>query len=84
METFNLISHLEGKLKAFIKLVPDTLMDDSWRLEVDLFYDNEPVGMTSFNLHGYKQDEAREIAQNIKHNQFIMREIDEYLWGDSD
>ena len=53
-------------------------------MHVRLFYGGEPVGTTSFNLEGYTQKEAEMIAKDVKNNPFLMREIDEYLWGESD
>lgn len=82
MEAFNLISQLEGRLKACISLNPQEI--DSWLMRVQLFYDGEPAGITSFNLQGYSAEEAEDIARNLKTNAFLMREIDEFLWGESD
>ena len=84
MTEFNLISQLEDNLKAFIKLVRVQSLSSQWLLQIQLFYRGEAAGKTSFNLYGYSQQEAEEIARNIKDNSFLMKEIDEYLWGDSD
>ena len=90
MSAFNLISHLEGKLKAYISLANidvDASAEadsESWLMKVNLFYENEPAGSTSFTLQGYSHDEAVEVARNLKSNQFLMKEIDELLWGESD
>lgn len=84
MEVLNLITRLEGKLKAYLSLSalpPDV---DAWQLEVRLFYDGGPAGATSFNLRGYSQEEAEAIAKGFRHNQFMMQEIDQLLWGESD
>ncbi len=51
-------------------------------LKIRLFYDNDPVGMLPFSLHNYTEQECLELAQNIADNQFLLREIDEYLSGD--
>lgn len=82
MESLNLIARLEGKLKAAINLEP--LAADTWKLSLKLVYDGEPAGNLSFNLNGYGEEEARDIARNISSNPFLMREIDEFLWGESD
>ncbi len=82
MESMDLIAHLEGKLKAAVNLAPASA--DTWRLSLRLMYDGEPAGSLSFDLNGYDATEAREVAQNISDNAFLMREIDEYLWGESD
>lgn len=84
MDTLNLISQLERNLKAHIRLIPMQYQDENWNLEVQLFYQGHPAGSTSFNLHGYSQQEAENVARNLKDNHFMMREIDEFLWGESD
>lgn len=82
MESLDLIAHLEGKLKAAINVQPEA--DDCWKLSLRLVYDGHPAGTVSFNLNGYSAQEAQNIARNVSSNAFIMREIDEYLWGESD
>ncbi|MEZ5529406.1 MAG: hypothetical protein R3E57_05685 [Porticoccaceae bacterium] len=84
METLNLITPLEGELKAAVTLLPHGEHKDCWLLEIALFHSGDPAGTTSFNLNGYSREEAEDIARNIKSNPFLMREIDEHLWGDSD
>ena len=79
----NLITQLEGNLKAFIQLSPQP-QNKLWLLDINLFYEGEPAGCTSFNLQGYDQHEAEHIARNIRKNEFMMKEIDEFLWGESD
>lgn len=84
MEVMNLITHLEQKLKACLSLLPHQNQPDTWLLEVRLFYEGAPAGTTSFNLHGYSRDEAEAVARNIRENQYLMHEIDQFLWGESD
>ena len=78
----HLISQLEGKLKAAIHL--QRLSVSSWVLSLNLMYDGHPAGSLSFNLDGYDADEAQTLAKNVSGNAFLMREIDEHLWGESD
>lgn len=86
METLNLITQLEGGLKATIELAPalDAPENIDWHMHVHLYYDGDPVGDTSFNLNGYSQAEAVHLAKSIRHNAYIMKEIDDFLWGESD
>lgn len=84
MDTFSFITQLEGKLKAAVSLLPYEEDQSQWLLTVNLFYEDGPAGKTTFTLHGYNELEAQEIARNIKSNPYLMREIDEYLWGESD
>ncbi|MDP2608286.1 MULTISPECIES: hypothetical protein [unclassified Oceanobacter] len=74
---------LEGKLRAAVELRP-TRLTDNWLLLVHLFYDGDTAGTTSFNLHGYSREEAEALAANLQDNAYLMKEIDEYLWGESD
>lgn len=84
METLNLITPLEGVLKAAVTLLPHSEHKSCWLLEITLFHRGDHAGTTSFNLNGYSREEAEDIARNIKSNPFLMREIDEHLRGDSD
>ena len=77
------ITLLEGRLKAAVELRP-AAGADNWLLQVHLMYDGSPAGSVSFNLHDYRRDEAEAVAANIGDNPFLMREIDEFLWGESD
>lgn len=84
MDVLNLITSLEGKLKACLSLSPAPHGAEAWSLEVRLFYDGAPAGTTTFQLHGYSQAEAEAIARDIRRNEFLMQEIDQLLWGESD
>lgn len=84
MTTLNFITQLEANLKAAVSLIPDQLETRTWLLRVHLVYENQPAGEARFTLQGYSESEAREIALNMKSNSFLMREIDEFLWSDSD
>lgn len=84
MNNLNFISHLEGDLRACISLDSHELNAGYWYMRVQLFYQDEPAGVTSFTLQGYSQEEAEAVARDLPNNAFLMREIDEYLWGESD
>lgn len=79
---FTLICQLEGKLKAAVTL--RNTAPEEWILQLQMLYDGDAAGQLSFQLHGYSRSEAETIARTLKDNAFIMREIDEYLWGESD
>ncbi len=84
MDNFHFITKLEGNLKAAVVLTEDQTQDQTWLLKVNLFYEDDPAGYTSFTLQGYDREEAVEIARDLRNNAFLMKEIDEYLWGESD
>ena len=83
-EDFTYITLLEGKLKACISLLSREKNAGYWTMKVRLTYENEPAGVTSFNLHGYSRAEAEEVARNFGSNQYLMQQVDEFLWGESD
>ena len=84
MQEFNFITQLEGTLKAVINLIPSNEDRTNWLMAIRLFYDGGPAGETSFTLEGYSEEEACELVKNLNKNEFLMKEIDEYLWGESD
>lgn len=84
MSSLDLIAQLEPRLSAYLRLSPIRDSDQDWLLQVQLFYDSKPAGNTNFNLIGHSAEEAESVARNLKHNAYLMREIDEYLWGESD
>lgn len=89
------ITLLEGRLQAAVRLqrleeltTPTDLSPSEqpadWQLAIRLVYDGIAVGTTAFTLHQHNADEARDVARNIGSNPYLMREIDEFLWGESD
>jgi hypothetical protein len=82
VEMFNIITPLEGQLKAAVTLFE--IEKDCWRMDIGLMYGGDLAGRTSFTLNGYDSAEAEAVARTIKSNAYIMKEIDEYLWGESD
>ena len=51
-------------------------------LALDIFYDNHQTGSLSFDLHNYEYDDIIAVAQNIRGNEYILHEIDNFLSGD--
>lgn len=82
MEKHHFILVLERRLRAMVSLSEQH--QGIWLLAVDLFYEEKSVGKTSFNLNGYTEDEAIEVARNLGSNPYLMKEIDDFLWGESD
>jgi hypothetical protein len=81
-ETQAFITCLEGSLRAAVQVT--RIGEDIWRLSLNLHYAGDPAGTLSFTLNGYSQEDAFELAKNVGESQFIMREVDEYLWGEMD
>ncbi len=78
----DVITALEGRLKAAVSL--RSRGERRWVLALKLVYDGHPAGDLSFNLEGYDASEAQDVARNVARHPQLMREIDEYLWGESD
>jgi hypothetical protein len=51
-------------------------------LELEIFYDNHQTGTLSFDLHNYGYEDIIGIAQNVRSNEFILQEVDNFLSGD--
>ena len=52
------------------------------RLALDIFYNNHQTGTLSFDLHNYEYEDIIAIAQNIRGNEYILQEVDNFLSGD--
>ncbi|WP_114418285.1 hypothetical protein [Marinospirillum perlucidum] len=83
MQNYHLITPLEGDLSAVIELLPRET-ETHWLLDVKILHSGEPVADISFNLDGHTQEEALELAHNLPKHGYIMREIDDLLFGDSE
>ena len=81
MDVLDLIVSLERTLKAHVRLRPAAGVDH-WLLEVHLYHEGTSVGRTSFNLQGYTREEAEYTARHIRTNEYLMQEIDHFLWSE--
>jgi hypothetical protein len=85
LSSLHFISQIDRSLKAVssVKIVdaghgqPQRVL-----LRLELFFQDDAVDTLSFDLHHYTYDEIIELARDIKSNEFILREIDQYLAGD--
>lgn len=78
------IANLDAGVKASISLISKETNAGYWLMKVHLYYEGKSAGITSFTLRGYSQDEAEQVARGLPKNAFLLREIDEFLWGESD
>lgn len=88
------IEHLSSlryinKIDELIKIVSSVeVLDDAQQhgnsvlLVLDIFIDDKQIDRMSFNLHNYDYDEIVELAQHIRHNDYILRAVDTALAGD--
>lgn len=83
-QAMDFICPLESGLKLIAHL---RALDESgrcWVLDGEIFDTSVKVGSVSFTLSDYSLSEAETIARNIAKNPFMMRVIDEELWGEMD
>lgn len=51
-------------------------------LALEIYFYNQKIDTLSFNLHNYRFEDILEIAQNVRDNEFLLQEIDNFLAGD--
>jgi hypothetical protein len=51
-------------------------------LELEIYYNNLKVDTLSFDLHDYEYEEIVHLAKNIRDNEFLLHEVDNFLSGD--
>lgn len=51
-------------------------------LALELYFYNKKVDTLTFNLNNYNYDEIIELVKNIRSNEFLLQEIDNFLAGD--
>ncbi|SEQ47583.1 hypothetical protein SAMN03080615_01595 [Amphritea atlantica] len=79
----NRIIQLEEGLVALASLYHNPMTGDRI-LKLELNYHTQIIGAKSFTLQGFSGEEAENLVRNLPDNQYIMREIDEFLAGDMD
>ncbi|MBN0987595.1 hypothetical protein [Amphritea pacifica] len=79
----NRIIQLEEGLIALASLYHNPMTGDRI-LKLELNYHTRIIGTKSFTLQGFSCEEAETLVRNLPDNQYIMREIDEFLAGDMD
>jgi len=51
-------------------------------LVLEIYFLGEKVNEMSFDLHNYDYEDIVNVARNIRSNEFIMQEVDNFLAGD--
>ena len=51
-------------------------------LLLEIYYNNNKVDTLSFDLHDYEYEEIIQLAKNIRDNEFLLQEVDNFLGGD--
>ena len=50
-------------------------------LSLEIYYDDKKVDTLSFDLHNYGYEDIIHISQNIRSNEFLLQEVDNFLSG---
>ena len=51
-------------------------------LQLEIYYNNDRVDTLSFDLNNYEYDDIIHLAKNIRDNEFLLHEVDNFLGGD--
>ena len=51
-------------------------------LVLEIYFYNKKIDTLSFDLHNYEYADIVHIAQNVRSNEFLLQEIDNFLAGD--
>lgn len=71
------------RIISSIKIISDKIITSPRIiLELEIYYDNHHTGDLSFNLHNYEYEDIITIVQNIRGNEYILHEVDNFLSGD--
>jgi len=85
LSSLHFINKIDHHLQILssIKLIPAAVTSPSRIiLQLEIYYDNQQTGSLSFDLHNYEYEDIIAIAQNIRSNEFILQEVDNFLSGD--
>lgn len=78
---FSYINQIDRNLKVVSSLHLSESIENAIELKTAIFYENEYLATLSFLLHGHSPEEAREIAKNIRHNDYILFKIEDFIAG---
>lgn len=78
----NIIDHHLRILSSVKVINGATLKSARVLLILEIYYDNDKTGNLSFDLHNYEYEDMIVLVQNIRKNEFILQEVDNFLSGD--
>lgn len=85
LSSLHFINKIDNHLKAVSSINVLTFSADSPPrvvMQLEIYYNDDKVDTLSFDLHNYDYNEIIFSAKNIRSNEFIMQEIDNFLAGD--
>ncbi|MEJ2141978.1 MAG: hypothetical protein P8Y24_06430 [Gammaproteobacteria bacterium] len=81
--------HFINRIDDYMKIVSsieikyvNTNIPPRVMLMLDIFYHDNKLDTLRFDLHNYEFGEIVDIAKNIRSNEFILQEVDNFLGGD--
>jgi hypothetical protein len=85
LSTLCFINKIDDHLKIVTGVRISGSEDDVSRrvlLVLELYFEGEKIDDMSFDLHNFAFEDIVHVAKNIRSNEFIMQEVDNYLAGD--
>lgn len=85
LSSLHFINKIDDHLKtiASIKVVEATAsVPARVILILDIYFYDEKVDLLTFDLHNYSYDDIIEVVKDIRSNEFILQEVDNFLAGD--
>jgi hypothetical protein len=81
--------HIINRIDAHLKLVSsiDIKNNDANTpprviLLLEIYYNSNRVDTLNFDLHNYEYSEIVHLIKNIRENEFLLQEVDNFLGGD--
>lgn len=84
LSSLHFINNIDAHLRIVSSIsIAETADESTLRitLELEIYYDDQRVDTLSFDLHHYGYDDIVDIVQNIRSNEFLLQEVDNYLSG---
>ena len=81
--------HIINRIDSHLKIVSSIDIIDSNDntphrviLLLEIYYNSNKVDTLSFDLHNYEYNEIVHLIKNIRENEFLLQEVDNFLGGD--
>lgn len=85
LTSLHYINRIDDHLKCVVSVrITDAVKSIPVRviLFLEMYYDDNKFDTLTFDLHNYSYDEIIEVAKDIRSNEFILQEVDNFLAGD--
>ena len=79
------INHIDANLRVVASINFAKTGDDAPPrviLVLVIYYQNKKVDTLTFDINNYEYEEIVDLVQNIRGNEFLLQEIDNFLAGD--